>query len=162
MRSALLLVLLVLLVTLMFTDASFPCQRSWNNNAYDQFKYRHILSSSFNTKSRRAWAEYLTTNRLCGRAPRQSFLNKNYKESIINICNGEGVKDRDNLCTSIRKFTVYIVQSSLSNGQCEVQVQSVRSYVVVACEVIGNQCLPVHYGTQTNWRPDQNGQICRP
>jgi len=159
MRSA---VLLVLLVSLMFTDARSPCERSSNNNAYNQFRYKHILSYDFDTDSQDAWAKYLLEKGLCGRRPIQSFLRKNNVNSIINICNGKGIRDRDNLCTSKDKFTVYTVQSKEYGNQCRVFLEAIERYVVVACDVIDNQCLPVHYETQTDTPPDQNGWICQP
>lgn len=151
----------------MFSDIFFnlphPCQRSRNNNAYNQFKRRHILSRQFNTRQTSAWADYLTGTHLCGRTTLQSFLHKNDNESIIRICNGRGVRDTGNRCISRRTFTVYIVESFMRNGRCEVnRLHNAEYYVVVSCEVIANQCLPVHYVRQSNGRPSRSGQICRP
>ncbi|XDV19282.1 hypothetical protein PO909_024781 [Leuciscus waleckii] len=159
MRSAL---LLVLLVTLMFTDGWD--HKSQKNNAYDDFKRKHIISDDFDTGCRVGWAEYLTKKKLCGtdRPELQSFLSKNKEDSIKNICNGEGIRDRDNLCTSNKTFTVYTVTKK-QQQPCEVvTIDAIERYVVVACDVIVNQCLPVHYQTQTNTPPNQNGQICKP
>lgn len=151
----------------MFSDISSnwaqPCQRSQNNNAYNHFKQRHILSRQFNTRRTSAWADYLTRTNLCGRTTLQSFLHKNDINSIKRICNGRGVRDRGNLCISRRTFTVYIVESFLRNGRCEVnRLHHGEYYVVVACEVIENRCLPVHYERQRNTGPPRRGQICRP
>ncbi|ROL28504.1 hypothetical protein DPX16_1664 [Anabarilius grahami] len=162
MRSA---VLLVLLVTLIFTDAS-PCQE-WNNNGYYKFEHRHILSDKFDTNSLDAWTDYITNKRLCDR-PLQSFFEKDDEDRVKGICNGRGITYRgityrgirDNLCISTETFTVYIVQSK--RGKCEVySVEQRERYVVVACDIDGNQCLPVHYQTQTN-EPPQGGEICQP
>ncbi|KAL1272162.1 hypothetical protein QQF64_031178 [Cirrhinus molitorella] len=163
-------VFLLLLIPLVFTNGwdngrfgnDRPCQRSQNNNAYNNFKHRHILAYDFNTSSRRAWGDYLTNQRLCGRTPRQSFLHNNYQSSIKRICNGRGVRVTGNKCSSERRFKVYTVHSGFRNGVCEVNLQTERSYVIVACEVIENHCLPVHYVTQTSRGPSQNGEICRP
>ncbi|XDV19277.1 hypothetical protein PO909_024776 [Leuciscus waleckii] len=148
----------------MFTDA-IPCQDPGENNDYVKFKNKHILSYHFDTNSREDWAEYLTENRLCGtdRPPLQSFLSKNNEDRIKNICNGEGIIYRhrfiDNLCISREKFTVYTEQQE--EEPCEVEtIDVIERYVVVACNVVVNQCLPVHYQKQTN-RP-RKGQICRP
>ncbi|RXN37631.1 Carbonic anhydrase 14 [Labeo rohita] len=168
-------VLLLLFVPLVYTDGwdfgrfsndqsdMFPCQRSQNNNAYNNFKHRHILAYDFNTSSRHAWAAYLTRQCLCGRAPLQSFLHKNEQNSIVSICNGRGVRDTGNKCISEGSFNVYTVRSSLEgNGECEVHLRTDRSHVIVACEVVENRCVPVHYETQTNRRPPRDGEICRP
>lgn len=145
-----------------FPNWAHPCQRSLNNNAYNQFKRRHVLLRDFDTRRTSAWVDYLTTMNLCGRTRLQSFLRKNENDSIIRICNGRGVRRGHNLCTSQRRFTVYTVESALRNGRCEVQFQTERSYVIVACEVIGNRCLPVHYERQTNTAPPRDGRTCRP
>ncbi|KAI2644175.1 Ribonuclease pancreatic beta-type [Labeo rohita] len=165
-------VLLLLFVPLVYTDGwdfgrfsndqsdMFPCQRSQNNNAYNNFKHRHILAYDFNTSSRHAWAAYLTRQCLCGRAPLQSFLHKNEQNSIVSICNGRGVRDTGNKCISEGSFNVYTVRSSLEgNGECEVHLRTDRSHVIVACEVVENRCVPVHYETQTNRRPPRD--VCQ-
>lgn len=160
MRSA---VLLVLLLTLMFTDA-MPCQQQ-NNNGYYKFERKHILSYDFDRSNPKAWEVYLTYNGLCKRAKLQSFLKKDDEDSVKGICNGRGIRYRgirDNLCISTETFTVYIVQSTKRNNWCVVQSLLQRErYVVVACDLDGNQCLPVHYQTQTN-EPPQGGEICQP
>ncbi len=147
-----------------FSNWAYPCQRSLNNNAYKQFKRRHVLLRDFDTTRTSAWVDYLTTMDLCGRTHLQSFLRKNDIDSIKRICNGQGVRQRQsqNLCISKRRFRVYTVESAWKNGRCEVQLQTKRSYVIVACEVIGNRCLPVHYDKQTDTEPPQDGQTCRP
>ncbi|KAL1272049.1 hypothetical protein QQF64_031065 [Cirrhinus molitorella] len=146
-----------------FSNWAHPCQRSLNNNAYNQFKHRHILSRQFNTSSRRDWADYLNRTKLCGRATFQSFLQKNDTSSIKRVCNGRGVRDTQNLCISKRRFTVYIVQSALRNRRCEVKRPHTNEfYVTVACEVIQNRCLPVHYQRQTHTEPPRDGPTCRP
>ncbi len=131
-------IFLVLLMTLVFTDGldnvtlsrdkrglfsnwEYPCQRSQKNNAYNTFNHRHILSEEFDMNSKWAWADYLKRRRLCGRKSSQSFLPQSYTDSIIRICNGRGTRDTGNLCISTESFTVYIVQSALRNGQCEVK-----------------------------------------
>jgi len=184
MRSA---VLLVLLVSLMFTDGldecvryrndqcekinNSPCLATLNNNAYAQFKRKHILSDVFDTNSLMDWSNYLIKQKLCGtdRPSQQSFVHN--ENSIINICNGGGIRFRDrntnsykdNLCTSRATFTVYIVTKIQQWKPCVVvDVKVIQSYVVVACDVVGNKCLPVHYQTQTDTPPDQNDETCQP
>lgn len=148
----------------LFSNWAHPCQRSLNNNAYNQFKRRHVLSHQFDTSRTRAWEDYLTRKSLCGRTSLQSFVRKDYGSSVVRICNGRGNRVGQNTCISERRFRVFVVQSAVRNGRCEVQspVQSGRFYVTVACEVIENRCLPVHYVRQTRGRPFQPGRTCRP
>ncbi|ROL43139.1 hypothetical protein DPX16_1777 [Anabarilius grahami] len=156
MRSA---VLLLLLVTLMITDGweEFPCESVTDNNAYYKFEHKHILQSNFDTNSRSAWERYLTRNGLCGRAPQQSFLRKNNEDRVKGICHERGVRYSGNMCISKSSLKVYIVRSHYdSNRKCRAHVRSRYYYVVVACDVVVNQCLPVHYQTQTTSRPSGN------
>lgn len=156
MRSV---VLLLLLVTLMFTDGweEFPCESVNDNNAYYNFEHKHILPSNFNTRSQSAWESYITRKGLCGRARQQSFLRKNDEDRVKGICHERGIRYSGNKCISTSSLRVYIVKSYYdSNRKCKVRFWSERYYVVVACDVVGNQCLPVHYQTQTTSRPYGN------
>lgn len=157
-------ILLVFFFTLMFSDGfdnDLPCQRRWDNNAYNIFQNRHILQQVFDTNSQNAWANYLTRMRLCGREARQSFIQKDEENRIIEICTSRGYLYSGNMCISSSKFTVFIVKSKKTDdGWCEVQVQTQSSYVIVACEIVVNQCLPVHYGGQI-YTPRKR-EPCRP
>lgn len=140
---------------------SAPCLTSGNNNAYNIFEHQHILSYDFDRNSKQAWADYLNDMELCGRKPLQSFLPRYYTDSIKRICNGQGTEVERNLCISTDMFLVYIVRSALVNNRCEVHVRHRSFYVTVACDVIDNECLPVHYQTQTSNEPEQRGSICK-
>lgn len=146
----------------MFPDK--PCQKSKKNNAYDIFTQRHILQDDFDTNSIEAWAKYLTTKNLCGRTKTkpQSFLCRSDTNSIIGICNNRGTIKEKNLCISDEKFNVFIVQSSVIKGKCEVSLSKGQYYVIVACDVINNRCLPVHYDGQNKDPPSKPGQKCKP
>ncbi|KAK9971329.1 hypothetical protein ABG768_024702 [Culter alburnus] len=146
----------------MFPDK--PCQKSKKNNAYNIFTQRHILQDDFNTNSKEAWAKYLTTKKLCGRTKKnpQSFLRYKDTDRIKGICNNRGTIKEKNKCISDEKFDVFIVQSSVKKGKCEVSFSKDKYYVIVACDVINNRCLPVHYDGQTQNRPSKPGQKCKP
>ncbi|KAK9977238.1 hypothetical protein ABG768_019059 [Culter alburnus] len=138
-----------------------PCQKSQHNNRFNAFMSKHILLLDFETSQLINWGNYLLMMGLCERPTKQSFLHREDIGSIIGICNSQGFKYKNNMCISKKKFLVYVIQSTLKNGECEFQIQIERSYVIVACEAIHNFCLPVHYETQTTWLPS-NKQICRP
>ncbi len=170
------LVLLVLFVTLVFTEGwdnirpsrdrrsnKEPCQKSSDNNAYNKFLSKHILQDVFNTNSEPDWVNYLTKKGLCGRTAKQSFLRSADSNKIKDICNGQGTKVENNLCISQNKFDVYIVESSNDKGKCKVtRYPNKQYYVTVACDNVDNQCLPVHYQTQTETEPTSRGTICKP
>lgn len=154
-------VFLMLLMTLVFTHGLAPCQRHQDYSAYSNFTHRHILSENFDVNNQRDWVDYLNRTALCERVPIQSFLRGVDTNNIRSICNGQGIRDRGNLCVSNRRFTVYIVESVLRNKQCQViGLNHDEYYVIVACDIAGNQCLPVHYETQIN--NEQHGPTCGP
>ncbi|KAA0712456.1 hypothetical protein E1301_Tti012943 [Triplophysa tibetana] len=157
-----LVVLLILFITLMFSDGD-PCQSRWHNNAYNVFQNRHILRFQFDRHSPNAWENYLTRTNLCGRKLIQSFVRKDDELRIRKICTRRGFRYRDNLCISSKRVKVYFVNSTLNNGHCHVHHLSYRSkYVIVACENVANICLPVHYHGQTFTPPPRGGKTCVP
>lgn len=98
---------------------------------------------------------------LCGRTKEQSFLHVEDSYKITRICNEKGTRHSANMCLSTEKFIVYVVQSTLRNGQCDFRIQIENSYVIVACDVIRYACLPVHYEGQTGTEPSKRGPICK-
>lgn len=176
MRSAVLLAIFVTLVIgdglnnatssddqpEMFSYWPAPCERTSNLNAFNVFMSKHILQINFDTRQTRSWVDYLTRTHLCGVNSHQSFLHKDDTKSMIEICNGGGIRDSQNLCVSVRKFRVFIVQSIWRNGRCEVQLQTEMAYVIIACQSIQNiHCFPVHFSGITYTAPSQHGQWCK-
>lgn len=166
-----------LLVTLVFSDglsnvtssnnqpkmlpAPRPCHIVSNINKYITFISRHILLLDFDTTQLNIWGYYLVTMGLCARALEQSFLHIEDTFKITRICNGKGTMYSDNKCISTEKFIVYVVKSTLKNGKCDYQLQIENFYVIVACDVIGYVCLPVHYDGQIGTELAERGPICR-
>lgn len=169
-------VLLMLFITLAFSDglnhaissdnqtetlSVWPCQMSKNINQYIAFISKHILLVDFDTTQLNNWASYLRIMGLCSRPSAQSFLHIEDTYKISKICNGEGTRHSANMCISTEKFIVYVIQVTWINGQCEFKFQIENSYVIVACNVIQDVCLPVHYAGQTGTEPTQRGPICK-
>lgn len=146
-----------------YPNRSTPCQRSQIKSAFSTFMSRHILLLNFDTTNLTEWGRYLVSMGLCDRKPnkKQSFLHISDTQSVIKICEGEGIKYEGNMCISTKKFLVFVVQSNSINGNCEYVVQFEMAYVVVACEAIETICLPVHFEKQIDTAPPRNGQICQ-
>lgn len=149
-----------------FSNWPAPCQKVSNQNAFNVFMSKHILQINFDTTKSHIWVDYLTRTRLCGVNPHQSFLHKDDSNSIINICNGGGIRDSQNLCISMRKFKVFIVQSVWRNGRCEVQLQTEIAHVIIACESflfhnIQIHCVPVYFSGIIYTAPSPRGQPCK-
>uniref|UniRef100_A0A671XL53 Ribonuclease A-domain domain-containing protein n=1 Tax=Sparus aurata TaxID=8175 RepID=A0A671XL53_SPAAU len=87
--------------------------------------------------------------------PVQSFIDAS-EVDVQQICRkgGHRVKNGGNLCISASSMTVYDVKSKHANGQCTVTSLIHRQQeVVVACNKVGNVCLPVHYQGYENQQP---------
>ncbi|KAI2663075.1 Zinc metalloproteinase nas-39 [Labeo rohita] len=176
MRSAF---LLALFVTLVFSDGSndtipsdnqpemfsnwpTPCHRISDPNAFHVFVHRFIIQEHFDMTRPDGWAGFLTRAHRCGAQPHQSFLHKNDLNAIFQVCRGESRRDELNLCVSMRKFRVFVVQSVMRNGRCDVQLQIEHAHVVVACEYIHIvRCIPVHLAGISYTVPSPHFQPCR-
>ncbi|KAM9717457.1 uncharacterized protein ACNS7B_021105 [Menidia menidia] len=138
---------------------SSPCQRNYDNNAYNKFVRKHILMDSINTASKPAWRWYIRKKKLCNR-PFQTFIRRQDQNLTVNICNGGGRHHDMNLCTSNSSILVYDISVNTSN--CKVtNVVSRTVYPVVACDNVSNRCRPTHY--QASFlAPPINGSTCSP
>ncbi|KAL1272048.1 hypothetical protein QQF64_031064 [Cirrhinus molitorella] len=144
----------------MFSNRPPPCKGTANPHALNAFINNHILQHHFDTSKPSAWASYLTAARICGVQPHLSFLHKNDFKNIVHICKGQGVRDTDNMCISVSKFRVFIVQSVMRNGHCQVQLQIEHAHLIVACEAYHNFCFPVHFGGFTYRLPPGHSHYC--
>lgn len=132
-----------------------PCLPSTDNNAYEKFKRRHILNTEMSCLDQNRWTEYLTNNGLLGRTPVQSFFKKKDEEAVRAICNGEGRVYKNNLYISDKEFEVCHVTTD-QNGTVHVELKT--QCVIVACNRIGDECVPVHYEKYNNQIPSD--KVC--
>jgi len=90
----------------------------------------------------------------------QSFIRSSDQNLVEQICNGSGKRWSGNLCTSNSSMLVYDVTVN-TRGCIVTNVRSDTKYVYVACDIVVNQCLPVHYEKSTNQKPISN-ESCGP
>ena len=98
---------------------------------------------------------YLAKKGLCDRVPLQSFIDTS-EDDVKKICRngGKRVESGGNLCISASGMTVYDVRSKNANGKCTVtSLTHGQQRVVVACNKVGNVCLPVHYEAYRSQQP---------
>ncbi|CAI5671844.1 unnamed protein product [Oreochromis niloticus] len=135
----------------MIGEPSSPCQDKSPKSHYKEFLSRHILQEEFDRNSLDAWKRYLKKEHLWCRTTVQSFLNKSDLENVIRICSRDGrrLSKTDNyagnLCISNSEMLIYEVISTKSNNDCKITVGPTKRVVIVACNKVGNQCLPVHF-----------------
>ncbi|KAL2079153.1 hypothetical protein ACEWY4_024897 [Coilia grayii] len=136
-----------------------PCMKNPDNNAYNNFKNKHILDSKFDTSDGKEWGKYLDKKNLCGRVPVQSFFEGASEGLVKAICKGQGFVYKQNLCVSQKTLTVFHVSSQLAKPCKVTEVESKEEKVILACDAVANQCLPVHYEKYNGQKP--GSVICK-
>ena len=158
-------VFLPLAVSLLFAHQTFakndaPCQLSKWNNGYNTFLKRHVPPGTPNSLDQNEWEKYIRT-RGCDR-PTQSFLPQKDLDRVREVCTDKGGKKyKENLCISREPFTFVTVRSE--PGTCGIRsIRQETKHLILACEVLGNECLPVHFeGNPENSKPNNNARGCQ-
>lgn len=138
-----------------------PCQLSKRNNGFRTFLKRHIRDGTPQSLDQNEWAKYIRYNGGCDR-PTQSFLDPDDLERVKDVCSSTGGKAfKDNLCISQEPFKFVTVRSE--RGTCGIRsITPETKHLILACEVLENQCLPVHFeGNPNNLRPSNNDRGCQ-
>lgn len=138
-----------------------PCQLSKWNSGYKTFIKRHIRDGTPVTMDQNEWEKYIRNNGGCDR-PTQSFLQPTDLERVKAVCSTKGGKTyKENLCISKEPFKFVTVRSQ--PGTCGIRsITSETKHLILACEVLENQCLPVHFeGNPDNLRPSNNDRGCQ-
>ncbi|XP_042346193.1 uncharacterized protein LOC121945893 [Plectropomus leopardus] len=161
LRVFLTLAICLLLGHQTFARNDAPCQHSKFNNGFNTFVKRHIRSGTPNNVNQNEWYDYIKNNGGCDR-PTQSFLPTRDLERVKAVCTNKGGKVyKDNLCISREPFTFVTVRSEL--GTCGIRsVRLENKHLILACEELSNQCLPVHFeGNSENAVPSNNARGCQ-
>uniref|UniRef100_A0A3B4X123 Ribonuclease A-domain domain-containing protein n=1 Tax=Seriola lalandi dorsalis TaxID=1841481 RepID=A0A3B4X123_SERLL len=90
---------------------------------------------------------------LCGRTQVQTFIDAGVG-AVQQICGWSGRRlqgHSGNLCISTSCMRLYDVRSS-HNCRC-IRVRKYQKQVIVACDKVYNQCLPVHFERNSGQRP---------
>lgn len=145
--------------TVAISDA--PCQLSTWKKGFKTFMDRHVRNGTPTTLDQNEWLNYIKNIGDCSR-PTQSFLDPKELKRVKAVCSKNGGKTyKDNLCISQQPFTFVTVRSE--KGTCGIKsVQKETKHLILACEVLDNECLPVHFeGNPTNLKPDNNAKACQ-
>lgn len=138
-----------------------PCQRSRWNKGFNTFLQRHLPPGTPTSLDQNQWKKYILNKTGCGR-PTQSFLNPMDLARVKEVCSERGgERFKDNLCISRQPFTFVTVRSEM--GTCGIKsVREETKHLILACEVLGNDCLPVHFeGNPDNQTPRNDGKGCQ-
>lgn len=161
LRVFLSLAVCLLLAHQTFAKNDAPCQRSKWNNGFSIFKKRHIRSGTPDTLDQNDWMNYIKKNGGCDR-PTQSFLHPQDLERVMAVCSTKGGKQyKENMCISQQPFEFVTVRSE--PGTCGIRsIRQETKHLILACEVLDNQCLPVHFeGNPDNQKPSNNAKACQ-
>uniref|UniRef100_UPI0037E7902F uncharacterized protein n=1 Tax=Semicossyphus pulcher TaxID=241346 RepID=UPI0037E7902F len=161
LRAFLTLAVCLLLAHQTFAKNDAPCQRSKWNNGYSTFQKRHIREGMPKSMDQNEWEKYIRNHGGCDR-PTQSFLQPEDRDRVRDVCTNKGGKRfKENLCISDKPFTFVTVRSE--PGTCGIRsIRKETKHLILACEVIENQCVPVHFeGNPNNIRPDNNARGCQ-
>lgn len=102
---------------------------------------------------------YLQSQNLCGREPKQSFINAPQTE-VDKICSKDGRRKELNLCMSKNPMDVYVISSQFVGQVCSVQLILKQSqFVTVACDNVENLCRPVHFDKYADQLPGKRSCI---
>lgn len=161
LRAFLTLAVCLLLGHQAFALNDAPCQLSTRNKGYDTFVKRHIRSGTPTSLNQNDWEKYIRNNGGCNR-PTQSFLHPKDLDKVEAVCTKNGGKVyKENLCISQQLFTFVTVRSE--PGTCGIRsVKEETKHLILACEMLGNQCLPVHFeGNPGDLVPSNNAKGCQ-
>lgn len=101
---------------------------------------------------------YLQSQNLCGREPKQSFINASQTE-VDKICSKDGRRKNTNLCMSSYPMDVYVISSTLGKV-CSVQsILKQSEFVTVACDNVENPCRPVHFDKDADQLPGRRSCV---
>ncbi|KAG7474852.1 angiogenin-like [Solea senegalensis] len=155
------LAICLLLASQTFAKNEAPCQKSKWNNGYNTFVRRHIRDGLPATLNRDDWKAYIKNNGGCDR-PTQSFLHPADLDRVKSVCTSAGGKTyKENLCISQQPFTFVTVRSEPET--CGIRnIREETKHLILACEVLENQCLPVHFeGNPESHGPNNNAKGCQ-
>ncbi|XP_031155229.1 uncharacterized protein LOC116049581 [Sander lucioperca] len=144
-----------------FAKNDAPCQLSKWNNGFSTFTKRHIRAGTPTSLDQNEWEKYIKNNGGCER-PTQSFLHPSDLDRVKAVCtNKGGAVYKDNLCISRQSFTFVTVRSI--QGTCGIKsVREETKHLILACDELDNQCLPVHFeGNPENAKPNNNAKGCQ-
>lgn len=138
-----------------------PCLPGKWNNAAQTFIMRHLPKGTPTSLDQNQWEKFIKSLGGCDR-PTQSFLHPDELEKVKSVCSSRGGKVlKDNLCISKQPFTFVTVRSI--QGTCGIKsITQENKHLILACEVLENQCVPVHFeGNSKDQKPSNNARDCQ-
>uniref|UniRef100_A0A8C5ELS1 Ribonuclease A-domain domain-containing protein n=1 Tax=Gouania willdenowi TaxID=441366 RepID=A0A8C5ELS1_GOUWI len=147
--AALSLAIFLLLGHQVLSKNDAPCQLSKWNSGYRTFLKRHIRDGTPTSLDQNQWESYIRNNGGCDR-PTQSFIHPKDLDKVKAVCSKEGGKTfKENLCISKQLFSFITVRSV--PGTCGIKsIKEETKHLILACEQLDNQCLPVHFEGNPN------------
>ncbi|XP_035004480.2 uncharacterized protein LOC118102432 [Hippoglossus stenolepis] len=164
MKIILLTGIILSVVQTMFTSEhekpnySKPCHHKSVFENYENFTKKHIIQTNGTLNSKKDWERYLNKQGLWCRTTKQSFLPADKKVGVQQICSTSGLYVKGNLCSSREEMMVYEVLSYNCPPKLNsyINVTKKSMFVIVACNMVGKKCLPVHFEGNQNLKRTKN------
>ncbi|KAL7886452.1 hypothetical protein AOLI_G00041730 [Acnodon oligacanthus] len=138
----------------------YPCMQSDNAQAYISFLSKHVRADAPKTLGQNEWQAFIQQIETCDRLV-QSFLPFSDKHRVDNVCSSSGGKTHhDNMCISTQEFGFTTVH--LGNNCIVKQVTPERKHIILACDEVKGDCLPVHFkANRNNVKPKPKSPDCK-
>jgi len=150
---------MIILTVVLHTSLSQPCGNAPDQNAYDTFLKQHLHKDTPATKKKNEWNTFIEKIKTWDR-PIQSFFLSSEASRVIAVCSSGGKRNEGDRCISKEPLTFFTVKVNNKKQVTKVHIEK-NQHVILACNKIGNQCLPVHFEANINGIiPDNNAANC--
>ncbi len=137
---------------------SQPCTEANDQDAYETFLNHHLRKDAPKDLNKGYWQKFINKINTWDR-PIQSFFNFREARRVLAVCSSGGKMYKGNLCISKKPFKFFTVEINKKKQVKRVKVQ--EQHVILGCDTIQNQCLPIHFeANQNDAVPDNSKQDC--
>lgn len=137
---------------------SHPCTEAKDQGAHETFRNHHLRKDAPKDQNKGDWQKFINKIKTWDR-PIQSFFHFREARRVLAVCSSGGKMYKGNLCISKKPFKFITVEINNKKQVKKVKVQ--KQHVILGCDKIKNQCLPIHFEANINDAvPDNNKQDC--
>ncbi len=137
---------------------SKPCTEAKNQGAHETFLKQHLRKDAPKDQKKGNWQKFINKINTWNRTI-QSFLPFSEARRVLAVCSSGGKMYKGNLCISKKPFKFFTVKINNKKQVKSVKVQ--KQHVILGCDKIKNQCLPIHFeANKNNAVPENNKPDC--
>ena len=101
------------------------------------------------------------------RGPKQSCINSIWMQKVYDVCNSKGglqytgpKGSPTNLCISKKKFSFFTLNRNNMMGEALYDIEKEFQHLILACDKVGNKCLPTHFEPYGKGKFNTKAQGC--